>query len=85
MLWSRMCCLRSGCLEGPLRVALKQSPDAVQALPLSVTGHECFRQSNQLVQGFSGDPVVRDPSANAGDTGLPSGPGRSHVPQSKEA
>lgn len=33
------------------------------------------------LMGFPGGPVVRNPSADAGDTGLLSGPRRSHVPQ----
>ena len=29
---------------------------------------------------FPGSPVVKNPPANAGDTGLIPGPGRSHMP-----
>ena len=32
--------------------------------------------------GFPGGAVVKNPPANAGDTGLSPGPGRSHMPQS---
>ena len=32
--------------------------------------------------GFSGSTVVKNPPANAGDTGSSPGPGRSHMPQS---
>ena len=32
--------------------------------------------------GFPGGAVVKDPSANAGDSGLSPGPGRSHMPWS---
>ena len=32
--------------------------------------------------GFPGGAVVKDPPANAGDTGLSPGPGRSRMPQS---
>ena len=35
--------------------------------------------------GFPGGPVVKNPPANAGDTGSSPGPGRSHVPQSNSA
>ena len=35
--------------------------------------------------GFSGGSVVKNLPVNAQDTGLIPGPGRSHVPQSKEA
>ena len=30
--------------------------------------------------GFPGDAVVKNPPANAGDTGSSPGPGRSHMP-----
>ena len=32
--------------------------------------------------GFPGGTVVKNPHANAGDTGLSPGPGRSHMPRS---
>ena len=32
--------------------------------------------------GFPGGAVVRNPPANAGDTGSSPGPGRSHMPRS---
>ena len=32
--------------------------------------------------GFPGDAVVKNPPANAGDTGSSPGPGRSHMPWS---
>ena len=35
--------------------------------------------------GFPGGTVVKNPPANAGDTGSSPGPGRSHVPRSNEA
>ena len=42
------------------------------------------RQENTVVESlgldFPGGPVVKNPPANAGDTGLISGPGRSHMP-----
>ena len=31
--------------------------------------------------GFPGGPVVKNPSADAGDTGLISGPKTSHIPR----
>ena len=34
------------------------------------------------MEGFPGGAVVKNPPANAGDTGSSSGPGRSHMPQS---
>ena len=33
-------------------------------------------------RGFPGGAVVKDPPANAGDTGSSPGPGRSHMPRS---
>ena len=35
-----------------------------------------------VVEDFPGDAVVKNPPANAGDTGLSPGLGRSHMPQS---
>ena len=35
---------------------------------------------NVKLRDFSGDPVVKNPPANAGDTGLIPGPGRFHMP-----
>ena len=32
-------------------------------------------------RGFPGGAVVKNPPANAGDTGLSPGPGRSHMPR----
>ena len=33
-------------------------------------------------QGFPGGTMVKNPPANAGDTGSSPGPGRSHMPRS---
>ena len=35
-----------------------------------------------VIEGFPGGAVVKNPPANAGDTGSSPGPGRSHMPQS---
>ena len=35
-----------------------------------------------LYKGFPGGAVVKNPPANAGNTGSSPGPGRSHMPQS---
>ena len=35
-----------------------------------------------LLRGFPGGAVVKNPPADAGDTGSSPGPGRSHMPQS---
>ena len=37
---------------------------------------------NNQIRDFPDGTVVKNPPANAGDTGSSSGPGRSHVPQS---
>ena len=38
-----------------------------------------------LQEGFPGGTVVKNPPANAGDTGSSPGPGISHMPRSNEA
>ena len=38
--------------------------------------------SRKYRQGFPGGAVVKNPPANAGDTGSSPGPGRSHMPRS---
>ena len=44
--------------------------------------HPTSAQIRILPSNFPGGAVVKNPPANAGDTGLSPGPGRSHVPQS---
>ena len=39
----------------------------------------------RLFQDFPGGEMVKNPPANAGDTGSSPGPGRSHMPQSNQA
>ena len=39
----------------------------------------------KMLRGFSGGPVVRNPPANAGDTGLILGPGRFHISHTTKA
>ena len=41
-------------------------------------------QSEVSTGGFPGGAVVKNPPANAGDTGLSPGPGRSHMPWSNK-
>ena len=42
-----------------------------------------YRNTNQNYnEDFPGGTVVRNPPANAGDTGSSPGPGRSHMPRS---
>ena len=45
----------------------------------------CFRYKNRLFGAFPGGAVVESLPANAGDTGLSPGLGRSHMPQSSWA
>ena len=42
----------------------------------------CSINSKIVSLGFLGGAVVKNPPANAGDTGLSPGPGRSHMPRS---
>ena len=44
-----------------------------------------YTEWKKLDRDFPGDTVVKNPPANAGDTGLIPGSGRSHMPQSNEA
>ena len=39
-------------------------------------------QLKLMILGFPGGAVVKNPPANAGDTGSSPGPGRSHMPRS---
>ena len=39
----------------------------------------CLTFENQLMRGFPGGAVVKNPPANAGDTGSSPGPRRSHM------
>ena len=41
-----------------------------------------FVSQENLAMGFPGGAVVKNPPANAGDTGSSPGPGRSHMPRS---
>ena len=42
----------------------------------------CWPLIKKIELGFPGGAVVKNPPANAGDTGSSPGPGRSHMPQS---
>ena len=48
----------------------------------AVKGGSQMTGTLKAIQGFPGGAVVKNPPANAGDTGSSPGPGRSHVPQS---
>ena len=41
--------------------------------------------ATKQARDFPGGPVVKNPSANAGDVGSISGAGRFHIPQGNEA
>ena len=43
---------------------------------------EMYSEVKKCRGGFPGGAVVKDPPANAGDTGSSPGPGRSHMPWS---
>ena len=53
------------------RCSFFSATDSAQATPSKIKAGD-----------FPGDAVVKNPPANAGDTGLSPGPGRSHMPQS---
>ena len=42
-------------------------------------------RNKKFFQDFPGGAVVKDPPANAGDTGSSPGPGRSHMPRRSQA
>ena len=44
--------------------------------------HPAEQPIKKLWAGFPGGSLVKNPPANAGDTGSIPGPGRSHMPQS---
>ena len=46
------------------------------------TKTKIFTTIRLIIGGFAGGTVVKNPPANAGDTGLSPGPGRSHMLQS---
>ena len=46
----------------------------------TVVAEEIMAQESKW--GFPGGAVVKNPPANAGDTGSSPGPGRSHMPRS---
>ena len=50
--------------------------------PSSRKSHSLCPVKNSWTWGFLGGAVVKNPPANAGDTGSSPGPGRSHMPRS---
>ena len=46
------------------------------------SAQEGSKGSKMSLEGFPGGAVVKNPPANAGDTGSSPGPGRSHMPRS---
>ena len=55
-------------------------PTQRQSLQMETGGKE--RGKIKKAGDFPGGAVVKNPSANAGDTGLSPGPGRSYMPRS---
>ena len=75
--------------RGLLRVLnVRAQPPLGSSLIAELRGHrETSREpgqkhQNKTKQGFPGGAVVKNPPANAWDTGSSPGPGRSHVPWS---
>ena len=60
---------------------MKTVPFLLKITTINKTKSFGFKKKT-LFQDFPGGLVVRNLPANAGDTGLISGPGRSHMPQS---
>ena len=60
----------------------------ISGWPLSYTVHEAILRKTEIKiriknnRDFTGGAVVKNPPANAGDTGSSPGPGRSHMPWS---
>ena len=50
--------------------------------PTGIFQHVNRSRYKNVCRGFPGGTVVKNPPANAGDTGSSPGPGRSHMPQS---
>ena len=46
---------------------------------------QLFEDSEKYMRDFPGGAVVKNPPANAGDTGSSPGPGRPHMPRSNSA
>ena len=49
---------------------------------VGIKKHWKDKHMRRCLRGFSGGAVVKNPPANAGDTGSIPGPGRSHMPRS---
>ena len=50
--------------------------------PKAEPGHQPYKPAEKLLEGFPGGAVVKNPPANAGDTGSSPGLGISHMPWS---
>ena len=55
--------------------------DSMREMPNHFVTFKLF-SAQELYQGLPGGTVVKNPPANAGDTGSSPGPGRSHMPRS---
>ena len=59
--------------------------NAKDFLTLSCSPQACSKHYEECQEDFPGGAVVRNPPANAGDTGSCPAPGRSHMPRSNWA
>ena len=60
----------------------QQRPNAAKKQKKKQKKHKKILRSNNVSRDFPGGAVVKNPPANAGDTGSGPGPGRSHMPRS---
>ena len=75
MLWS--CCSKTHLLKFPSFLDPKTRNIVLKA---NKNLASIFVFGKTFALDFDGGPVVKNPPANAGDTGLIPGPGRSHMP-----
>ncbi|CAN0178199.1 unnamed protein product [Rangifer tarandus platyrhynchus] len=81
---------RAGLPRAAAAVPLVSSPVRSPPCPASFWAHSAslpmqLQSCPQTQWDFLGGPVVKDPPANAGDTGSTSDPGRLHVLRGREA
>ena len=60
---------------------MDQTQIGIRKVKISIID-KVFWVKKAIQWGFPGGAVVKNPPANAGDTGLSSGPERSHMPRS---
>ena len=62
-----------------------QALNIIHNIILNFNAEKLYKRKDQylkVISDFPGGAVVKNPPANAGDMGLSSGPGRSHMPRS---